>query len=842
MRALLGLDMEQPMTERDIKPAGQSSGETEQAKNVDQKERRANEFRFTKLSFPPTRSVLQVIRAEPDIWEKVEPRPGQEQRLTKKTAFRGESHRIGAALFANIYRNEQAAALYDVALYDATKSESDYFKEKIRQGVNYTPVSVVGAGGVYGTIFSAAALKENPDSPTFGFEAGKRRGGIWGVSGDVTLDKAWWRMNSRNRPEDRDKLPLPGSEGNLNSLGAEIQNLQVPDISSAQYPTNNELGRVLSHDNFLSNNITVDSELVKVRLNKDKQKKGKYIQEYQDTNNNQRFFVYTDKVIQATGLGREDLGFSRQFSSTQKALKQVEKDIERGVETPRLLTFLQLVEATTSNRTSVTADFKKFGLIGKGDTSKVIREYFIGIGGIDPGLPTQEGFVEEVTVFGLEDKTREELARSERARYVLGLLELERTSGGFFRIKPIEGRVVGVGIPKNQEGLVVYYRRTDETPEGLVTTIGTEIVPRLVTAAGFEDMSDKIYSGLTSEEIVEKQEIERNFGRLFEKSGSTIYYDSKSALGNKNIDRVDIINVFDNGRIIEVVIIDKEGNVQTKMINREDLGSDEEFFNLDGISKLELAGDPPRFEPFIDSDYDEEIPVAEKAQGCDIYKIGACTSYPVTEKEKRQTSAYRSVPENTKSIFRFVRPVVAFAKKVAKETPQVEGALNLETYRQDSIELSSFAEANRIQEALVVPIDPKNEAQKLSSNLRTEALLKYLALSRLTYIFPEGIDKLSFGVKKVKGQDENSPSSFIVEINPPIPESKDWTDALTSFLSDPLLQRTLLRLTPKSTSAAELEIGIKRRMVDIGSVGGRSVKATEENTFYEKYQRLKDSK
>ena len=173
MRVLLGLDMEQPMTERDIKPTGQSSGETEQAKNVDiQKERRANEFRFTKLShFPPTRSVLQVIRAEPGIWEKVEPRPGQEQRLTKKTAFGGESHRIGAALFANIYRNEQAAALYDVALYDATRNESDYFKDKIKQGVNYIPVSVVGAGGVYGTIFSAAALKENPDSPTFGFEA-----------------------------------------------------------------------------------------------------------------------------------------------------------------------------------------------------------------------------------------------------------------------------------------------------------------------------------------------------------------------------------------------------------------------------------------------------------------------------------------------------------------------------------------------------------------------------------------------------------------------------------------------------------------------------------------------
>lgn len=138
--------------------------------------------------------------------------------------------------------------------------------------------------------------------------------------------------------------------------------------------------------------------------------------------------------------------------------------------------------------------------------------------------------------------------------------------------------------------------------------------------------------------------------------------------------------------------------------------------------------------------------------------------------------------------------------------------------------------------------DEINAIQK-AANIKAELKRrKYLALSRLTYIFPEGIDKLSFGVKKVKGQDENSPSSFIVEINPPIPESKDWTDALTSFLSDPLLQRTLLRLTPKSTSAAELEIGIKRRMVDIGSVGGRSVKATEENTFYEKYQRLKDSK
>ncbi|MEK7517060.1 MAG: hypothetical protein AAB583_00790 [Patescibacteria group bacterium] len=818
-------------------------GSQELSRRVDAKEREAHEFRFTKLShFPSARAALAVIRNNEDIWDSVNPTASQQVTLEQNTALKGESHRIGAALFANVYRNAQAAALMDVAIFDATQDEAQFFKDLIARGTNYSPVSIVGGGGVYGTIFSAASLKENPESPPLGFDANKRRGGIWGTSGDVTLDKSWWRMNSRNRPENRDEIPVPGGKGNLNSLGSDTQNLQVPDISSAQYPTNNELGRVLAHDNFLSNNLLANAELVKARVNRNKRQIGQIEQEFHDPQTGKRFFVYTDKVVQATGLGKEDLGFSTQFSSTAKALEENERIRKEGLKTPLVSTFFQLVEETTSNRANVARDFKAFGLLGKGDTSRVIREFFIGIGGIDPGLSAQEGFVEGVTVFGLPDKTREELARSERARYILGLLEFERTNGGFFRIKPVDGRVVGIGIPKDKEGLIVYYRRTDQTPEGPVTTIASEIVPRLVTASGFEDMSDKIYSGLTTEEIVDKKVIQQRIETIFAKEGNTVFYskDGSSRLGGVN--RMDIDMVFGNGRFADVTIVDLDGNTIKKRLDRQNLGEDAELLDPALVSKLEIAGLPPKFSPLIDKDFDDEIPVAEKAEGFEIYKVGACTNYPLTDKEKRQTPAFSNIPENTKSIFRFVRPVAAFAKKIARQTPRTEGALNVQRYTEKPQELS-YNEADEKRDVVEVKIDEKNLVQKLSANLKTDNLVKYLALSRLNCLFPQNLSGLSFGIKRI--QNKEGLSSLAIQCDPPIPKktkdgrNKEW-DVIDEFFSDALVQRALLRLARKSSSSLELKIGLKRRMVDIRNVTAISIKGNEENGFYQKYPLLRE--
>lgn len=810
----------------------------ELSRRIDTKEREAHEFRFTKLShFPSVRAALAVIRDNENIWDNVNPTSSQQKALEKNTALRGESHRIGAALFANIYRNPEGAALMDVAIYDATQKETDFFRDQITKGINYSPVSIIGGGGVYGTIFSAGSLKENPGSPPLGFDAYKRRGGIWGASGDVTLDKSWWRMNSRNRPENRNEIPVPGGKGNLNSLGSDTQSLQVPDISSAQYPTNNELGRVLTHDNFLSNNLLANAELVKVRVNRNKGQKGQIEQEFHDPQTGKRFFVYTDTVVQATGLGKEDLGFSTQFSSTAKALEEVQKDFKEGVVTPRVLTFFQLVEETTSNRQSVAKDFKNFGLLGKGDTSRVIREYFIGIGGIDPGLSAQEGFVEEVTVFGLEDKTREELARSERARYVLGLLEFERTNGGFFRIKPVDGRVVGIGIPKDKEGLVVYYHRTDQTPEGPVTTIASEIVPRLVTAAGFNDESDKIYSGLTAEVIEDKRAIQQRVETVFAKSGNTIFYSPNKGLGIGNIARMDIDMVFGNGRFADVTIVDNEGITTKKRLDRQNLGDDMVLLDPNLIAKLEIAREALAFSPFIDKDFDDEIPVAEKAEGFDIYKIGACTNYPLTDKEKRQTPAFNNIPENTKSIFRFVRPVVAFAKKIAKETPRTEGALNVQQYTEKPLELL-YKEEDKKRDVIEVKIEEKNLVQKLSANLKSDNLIKYLSLSRFNCLFPDNISGLSFGIKRIQNKEDGS-SSFVIQSNPPIPESDEWK-IIDRFFSDSLVQRAFLQLARKSSDALELKIGFLRQMVDIRNISANSIKGSEENDFFQKYPFLKE--
>lgn len=608
-----------------------------------QKELKAHEFRFKKrVNSPSQVAVFQVIRADEAIWERVEPSPDQQRKLESATALPGETQRISTAMIANTYRNPEGAVLLDVANLEATQAESEYIKEQIRKGNRYA-TAVIDGGGVYGTIASAAWLKANPENPLIGFEGSARRGGIWTTSGDVTLDRAWWRMNSRNRPEKRKRRKkgqpafiAPGTDDNLNSLGADIQNLQVPDITGDQFPTNNQLGRVLEHDNYISGNLAVNSELVKIRINGDSSQRGKFQREYQDKVTGERFFVYSDVGIQATGLGKEDLGFSPLFSSTRDALAEVAQDLAAGLSTPRVVSFFQLVEATTSNRRGMEGEFKRFGLLGKGDTSKVIREFFSGIGGIDPGEPAQTGFFESIEVFGLEKKTAEGLAATERPRYLLNLLDVERDRGGFFRVKPVEGRVVGIGIPKGGKEVIVYLERTIQTPEGPIKRIERNFIPRLITAAGFEDQSGKIYSGLTAETIKDQAGVFQKLDEAVTKPGSTIYFKPESEVSTRlGFVRVDIDMVSLRENMVEVVGIDKNGFTQRRVIDRNNpMEDDSLLLSASQIDKLEIAGEPPKFEPVIDPDYDPEIPIAEKAQGFNLYKIGACTSYPLTQREK----------------------------------------------------------------------------------------------------------------------------------------------------------------------------------------------------------------
>lgn len=798
------------------------------------KERQAHEFRWGKLTnSPQIRAALTVIRDDPASWERIQPTSDEQRRLEVDTALPGETHRVGAALFAKIYQDRNAAALYDVALFEATQAESKFFKVKIEEGVNYSPLTIVGEGGVYGTILSAAILKENPDNPAFGFDAGKRRGGIWGVSGDVTLDKAWWRMNSKNRPEGRERSPLPGGNGNQNTLGTEIQNLQGPDISSGQYLTNNEFGRVITHDNFGSDNLVVNTKLVKVRPNRSKDQKGEYEQEYEDTQTGRRFFAYTDVVVQASGLGKEKLGFSDQLDFTREVLEQAAKDLREGIVTPRVLTFLQLVEVTTSNRDLSSEDFKQFGIIGTGDTSRVTEENFGGIGGIDPGVSAQLGFVKEIVEFGRE-RTREELAKSERPRYIGRITEFGRANGeeSFARFRGVDGRVVGVALPIEQDKLVVYYRRTEEGSGEQSTTIGSIDLPRLIIAAGFEDESARIYSGLTAESVTGPQ-ISPRLTESYRKKGSTIFYSPNSRVAKMGIARADIDGFSPEANVLAVILVDKDGNTSRKMLNGSSLTSDE-FSLLDPtqIAKLEIAGNPPKFTPYFEEGFDSEIPVAEKAEGFEIYKAGACTNLAITGKE-RKLDAYKKVTENTKSIFRFAQRTVAFGKSLARRIPPVDGALNQYRYQPKAIELSAPVNG-KTKEGMVIAVDPKANAQKLSSNLKTEALLKYLVLSKLNCVFPKGIDRITFGVKKVASPDEKSPFGLAVQFEQPLPDNPDW-QIIDQFLTDPLIQRLLIRLTRDKTASAEISIGLKKGMVDIRGTSARTIKSSEVSQFTSKY-------
>lgn len=193
------------------------------------------------------------------------------------------------------------------------------------------------------------------------------------------------------------------------------------------------------------------------------------------------------------------------------------------------------------------------------------------------------------------------------------------------------------------------------------------------------------------------------------------------------------------------------------------------------------------------------------------------------------------MPANTKSIFRFSEPVEYFVKKLAESVPAVADSLNQIEYRPDIVQLKNEEVFGRTIET--IPVDPKAIVQEFSPNLKIPNLLRLLAASKLTCVFPPGFDRLSFGLKRVEREGEKGVFDFEIQFGQAIPETEDWK-IIDKFLSDQLVQRVLIRLTRQSTSAAEINIGIKNGKVDIRNVNGSSIKNTELKQFAEKYQQL----
>lgn len=797
----------------------------------------AHEFRAHKRKDSPyLESFFKTIRSDPDIWADIEPVIKRRKDFKETTSREGELHRVGTELFAGIHLNPEAALLYDAALRDATEGQSEFLKSRIEQGVNYAPVVVIGGGGPHAAIFSGALLHYSPKTPAVGLEATSKSGGIFGTTGDPAgFVQPWFQLNSRNRPENRDVPGLPGTSGNINPMGT-WANLQVPDISGQQYPTQERLGRVISHNNFNSMHLMVDAEVKKIRRNKNPNQKGVYEIEFEDIDQQKRFTIFTDIPVQTTGLGRETFGIRSPSPSTRRFIAQEQKKFDEGIEIPRTLTFLQFLEVTTRNQTLFPLeDFRDgVGLIGSGDSAKVIIEYLAGVVGEANKSSAQIDFVPEITVLGSFDQLRDDLLKNNRCRYARGFLEFQREDGRIFaRVRSVQGKVVG--IKEGKDGVLVFYRRDDNT-------IGTEKLPRVISATGFQDEAAKIYE-LEPEEITNAQEIITRIGDALKTPGSTLYLKTDVQASFRAITRIEIGEAEERliekaetdqqntktrlQNVISLVLIDRAGNTK-----QAEFFPDDQEFNptlIGQINRIVIPREAPDFQPYIEPVFGDDIPAGERVAGENIYRIGAATKYPLPETLKAQSPTLARVPENTAALAvkeisdeRAARIVSQIVKQLGEQRTKV--GLHTAQYERKQISFVSLDKNREDTRREILVRAKRQEADRyLPKDIRAETILRYEFGAHLSGEFPSDLSDINFTVERLDVVDDEDMVEYRITFDPPLPSGGGW-GAIDVLFENPLVQRALGRLTSAYKSRiAAISLPFANQKIDIANMGVRAL-------------------
>lgn len=799
-------------------------------------EQEAHEFRSHKRKDSKfLESFFRTIRSNPDIWADIEPVIQRRKDFSEKTVREGELHRVGAELFAGINLNPEAALLYDATLRDATIEQSEFLKSRIEQGIDYAPVVVIGGGGPHATTFAGALLHYSPETPAIGLEQTSKAGGIFGTTGDPAgFVQPWFQLNSRNRPEDRDVPGLPGTSGNINPLGTWAP-LQVPDISGQQYPTQERLGRAVSHNNFNSMNLLVDAEVKKIRRNKNPGSRGVYEIEFEDQHRQKRFLLYTDIPVQATGLGRETFGIKSPSISTRKFLKKQQETFDEGIEMPRAFTFLQFLEMTTANQTLFPLEeFRNgVGLIGSGDSAKVIIEELAGVAGEAGKSTAQLDFVPEITVFGSFDQLRDDLLKNNRCRYARGFLEFQREDGRVFaRVRSVQGKVVG--FEETENGIAVFYKRSDNT-------IGFSEVPRIISAAGFKDETATIYE-LDPEEITDAQEIRARLNEVLQTPGSTLYVKANPNASFQQIARIEIgeqeerLAEEERGdtqpipsrlrTVLSLTLIDRTGTVVQKEFFPDEQELNSAF--IDQIERMVIPGKAPNFQPYIEPTFGDDIPAGERIAGENIYRIGAATKYPLPEALKALSPTLARVPENTAALavkkISDERAARIVAQLITQQGDRAKKGLHTLRYEKKSVEFVSPDEAGGDGRKEIIIRAKKQEADRyLPSNIRAETVLRYELGARLSGIFPSNLSEINFLVERRENKDDTNTVEYHITFDSPLPSKGGW-EAVDVLFENALVQRALGRMTSVyTTKRAVISVPFAEGKIDIGNISAHAL-------------------
>ncbi len=267
-------------------------------------------------------------------------------------------------------------------------SESTNQSERIKKKSDqYTPILVIGTGA-HATAFATEYTSKHNNAEILFLDKSDKRGGQFRSFNEPYL------LNSTNFAENTIGIQL--ANNNPNDLSSK-SSVQVTAYSQSRYPTSQEMGDAVVINNYLAGNAMLGVEVVAVR--KSRQSKGKYEVMIWDAKAQKYHYVYTDKIINATGLGNPDTTLKPEKPHKDKKIVS-------------FLEFMVILDKLTTKEQTALLNQKKIAIVGAGDSAYITIEKILEKAKL---IGTREVTID---LFGAQFSTQDEFNRKIIDRYM----------------------------------------------------------------------------------------------------------------------------------------------------------------------------------------------------------------------------------------------------------------------------------------------------------------------------------------------------------------------------------------------------------------------------------------
>ncbi len=284
---------------------------------------------------------------------------------------------------------------------------------------------------------------------------------------------------------------VPGLDVRQGSINTTVDYLPTPDdLSTARYPTNEELALILSlQASMLSSRVALQTRVLEVTPNLDGPKdfRGDPLEKFvrlsvpNPDGSEKQITLRTEAIFNSTGLGDPSFGFKIEGSRAEKVLKET-----ADAPFPKLSTTLEAFGALSARTGEAVSPGKTLAIYGSGNSADTLIEF---IGNIFQGGNPRVRDVTKIYVISENDL-------SARPRYA-ALADIKSRGGRANLIEFVKKRVADVdfadiaNVPLERR-----LRLIDEKGEAIRTDDGSRAVTvdAVIAATGFRPQLDSVFA------------------------------------------------------------------------------------------------------------------------------------------------------------------------------------------------------------------------------------------------------------------------------------------------------------------------------------------------------------